>query len=179
MTSEVMPTASELVAKARRNLGRLMLLQIVWFLCFVGGGVFLIWTFWKNSSLPGYCSGGFAGSVLVPASACVHQSYLWPVVLMGLGIVGLMATGYVATRLAFRYLGQSAVAFLRGGRRQHTTMGGPGMGGFPGSPSRFPGPPGGFPGLPGGASSPGGFPPVFNEGLPPGAPGSPTGPPPP
>jgi hypothetical protein len=84
------------------------------------------------------------------------------VLLVLVGIAGLFVTGYVATRLAVKYLGAGAAAFLRSGRRFMGPMdpraGGQNMGG-------------GFPG------STGGMPPGCDAGLPPGTPGSPSGPP--
>ena len=62
------------------------------------------------------------------------------------GIAGLLVTGYVATRLAVKYLGAGAAAFLRGGRRLH------GPGGL--VPGRRPGPDGGLSG-PGRGCAPG------------------------
>jgi hypothetical protein len=97
-----------------------------------------------------------------------------PVTLLVVGILGLIVTGYVATRLAVKYLGAGATAFLRSGRRFMGPMGPRGGGqniggGFPG---------GGFPGGAGGGMPPSGSrAPDFNAGLPPG-PGSPSGPPP-
>jgi hypothetical protein len=83
---------------------------------------------------------GKAPSLAAAVTAgCEHHSYLLGVVLVLVGVTGLLVTGYVATRLAVRYLGAGAVAFLRGGRRM-SPMGprrGPGnAGGFPGGTPR-------------------------------------------
>ena len=48
---------------------------------------------------------------------CELHSYLLAVVLILGGIAALLVTGYVATRLAVKYLGAGAMAFFRGGRR--------------------------------------------------------------
>ena len=159
MGSEVLPTPSDVMAKATRMLKRVMLLQTAWFLCFFVGGVLVVWTAWKNGHLPAICTSGVKATVTLAAS-CEHHSYHWPVLLVLVGIAGLFVTGYVATRLAVKYLGAGAAAFLRSGRRFMGPMdpraGGQNMGG-------------GFPG------STGGMPPVF--GLPPGSPKPPSGPP--
>jgi hypothetical protein len=166
MGSEVVPTPADVMAKATRMLKRVMLLQMAWFLCFFAGGVLTVWTAWKNTRLPASCTSGVRATVSVIAG-CEHHSYHWPVLLVVVGIAGLLVTGYVATRLAVKYLGAGAAAFLRSGRRfagptasrpgGHET-GGQSMGG----------------GRPG---STGGMPPGLGAGLPPGTPGSPSGPP--
>ena len=114
--SEVVPTPSDVMAKATRMLKRVMLLQMVWFLCFFVGGVLMVWTAWKNTHLPAACSTGTRATASVLAS-CLHHSYSWPVLLVLVGVAGLFVTGYVATRLAVKYLGAGAAAFLRNGRR--------------------------------------------------------------
>jgi hypothetical protein len=161
MGSEVVPTPADVMAKATRMLKRVMLLQMVWFLCFFAGGVLMVWTAWRNTHLPATCTSGVRATASVIAS-CEHHSYHWPVLLVLVGIAGLFVTGYVATRLAVKYLGAGAAAFLRSGRRFMGPMdpraGGQNMGG-------------GFPG------STGGMPPGCDAGLPPGTPGSPSGPP--
>ena len=165
-------TPADVVAKATKMLQRVMTLQVVWFLSFVAGGVLGVWTAWKNSHLPAVCTAASRGRastsvIQLYLADCVHHSYLWPVILLVVGVVGLLVTGYVATRLAFKYLGAGAAAFLRQGRRRT----GPPRGGQSSG--------GGFPGAPAGMSP--GFdgapPPGFVGGLPPGNPGSPTGPP--
>jgi len=160
MSSELVPTPGDVMAKATKMLQRVMALQVVWFLCFFAGGVLGVWAAWKNTHLPALCSA--SGSGALPAGGCAHHSYIVPVLLLVLGIVGMLVTGYVATRLAVKYLGAGAVAFLRQGRGRMgpmgTRMGRQNMGG-------------GFPG------SAGGMPPDFNAGLPPGTPGSAPGPP--
>jgi hypothetical protein len=159
MGSEVVETPADVMAKATRMLKRIMLVQMAWFLCFFAGGVLTVWTAWKNTHLPATCTSGVRATVSVIAS-CEHHSYHWPVLLVLVGIIGLFMTGYVATRLAVKYLGAGAAAFLRSGHRfmgptgPHT--GGQNMGG-------------GFPG------STGGMPPGF--GLPRGTPKPPSGPP--
>ena len=161
MGSELVPTPAEVMAKATKMLQRVMLLQVVWFACFMAGGLLTIWTAWKNTHLPAACTAHLVPSATSGAIAgCGHHSYHWPVLLVLVGIVGLFVTGYVATRLAVKYLGAGAAAFLRSGHRfmgptgPHT--GGQNMGG-------------GFPG------STGGMPPGF--GLPRGTPKPPSGPP--
>ncbi|MGA3352880.1 MAG: hypothetical protein ABSD85_06800 [Acidimicrobiales bacterium] len=159
MGSEVVQTPSEVMAKATRMLKRVMLLQMVWFGCFLTGGVLVLWTAWKNTHLPASCPSPGGPPQTAPLSvieSCQHHSYLLAVVLVLIGIAGLFVTGYVATRLAVKYLGAGAAAFLRGGRRFMGPMGprpgGPDMGGgFPGS--------GGMQG--------------FNPGLPPASPPAP------
>jgi hypothetical protein len=160
MGSDVVETPADVMARATRMLKRVMALQVVWFFCFAVGGVFLIWTAWKNTHLPGYCPSGIAppqtaslSQIELFVEGCEHHSYLWPVLLILIGVCGLFVTGYVATRLAVSYLGAGAAAFLRGGRR----FMGP-MGTRPGGP----GAPGGFPG------AAGGMPPGLGTGLPPG-----------
>ena len=165
MGSELVPTPQDVMAKATKMLQRVMSLQLVWFFCFAAGGVLGVWTAWKNGHLPAVCTGSSVGTSSASGNpllaGCTHHSYLLPVTLLLLGIVGLIVTGYVATRLAFKYLGAGAVAFLRQGRRRMGPMGprtgGENMGGFPGSPT--------------------GMPPDLDAGLPPGTPGSPSGPP--
>ena len=153
MGSEVVPTPSDVMAKATRMLKRVMLLQMVWFLCFFVGGVWMVGTAWKNTHLPAACSSGAKASVV---ASCLHHSYSWPVLLVLVGVAGLFVTGYVATRLAVRYLGAGAAAFLRNGRRFTGAAG-------PRGPVRTwvgdsPGPTAGM--------APG-----FDAGLPPGRPG--------
>ncbi|MGD0439375.1 MAG: hypothetical protein ABSB52_01995 [Acidimicrobiales bacterium] len=137
MGSQVLPTPAEVMAKATKMLQRVMLLQVLWFACFMAGGLWTIWTAWKNTHLPAYCSDRVRAGAAAMA-ACSHHSYGGPVILVLVGIVGLFVTGYVATRLAVRYLGAGAAAFLRGGRRFVGPMGPRGGaeymgGGFPGS----------------------------------------------
>jgi len=167
---ELLPSPAEVKAKAITTLKRVLLLQVGWFGCFVAGGVLVLETAWHNNHLPASCSAPRPAAERAAAAGCLHHSFLWPVLLILLGIAGLLVTGYVATRLAVKYLGAGAVAFLRGGR------------GFMGPPA----PPygqdmgGRFPG------STRGTPPGFTAGLPPGPPGppgptgptAPTGPPP-
>jgi hypothetical protein len=159
MGSELLPTPAEVMAKATKMLQRVMLLQVVWFACFVAGSLLTVWTAWKNTHLPVACTSGVHATVSVIES-CQHHSYLLAVLLVLVGVGGLLVTGYAATRLAVRYLGAGATAFLRSGRRFMGPMGprtgGPDMGGG------FPGRTGGMPG--------------FNAGLPPATPG-PTPPP--
>ncbi len=163
--AELVPTPADVMAKATRMLQRVMSLQLVWFLCFSVGGVLAVWTAWKNTHLPASCT--VLNPLLQHASSttaadCAKHSYLWPLVLMLVGITGLLVTGYVATRLAVKYLGAGAAAFLRSGRRFVGPMGpkmsAQNMGAW-------------FPG------SSGGVPPEVKGGLPPGTPGSPSGPP--
>jgi hypothetical protein len=159
--SEIVQTPADVMAKATRMLKRVMLAQMGWFLCFLAGGVLMVRTAWKNTHMPAVCRAGSP----ISSAACAHHSYLLAVVLVLVGITGLLVTGYVATRLAVKYLGAGAAAFLRSGRLFMGPMG-PRPGGG--------GPAGGFPG------QPGGMPPGFNRGLPPGTPPSgPPNPPPP
>ncbi|MGD0944397.1 MAG: hypothetical protein ABR972_09010 [Acidimicrobiales bacterium] len=165
MGSEVVQTPADVMAKATRMLKRIMLLQMVWFLCFLAGGVLTVWTAWKNAHRPSACPRGSGPSQTAPLSvieSCAHHSYLLPVVLVLIGVGGLLVTGYVATRLAVNYLGAGAAAFLRSGR----LFMGP-MGPRPGGQDMG----GGFPG------QTGGMPPGFHSSLPPGTPRSPSGPP--
>ncbi len=161
--SEVLATPAEVMSKATRMLQRVMVLQVVWFVCFVAGGLLTVWTTWKNTHLPSACAGHVVRGGTALASGCGHHSYLWPVLLVLIGIIGLLATGYVATRLAVKYLGAGAAAFLRSGRRFVGPMG-------PRAGTQDMGE--GFP------DSTGGSAPGFSAGLPPGTPGSPSGPPP-
>jgi vacuolar-type H+-ATPase subunit I/STV1 len=148
-------------------LKRVMALQVVWFLCFLAGGVLVIVTAWSNNHLPASCNGqggalGKAGVVAAVTAGCERHSYLPAVLLILLGVGGLLATGYVATRLAVGYLGEGAMAFLRNG---HFFAGPTG--------SRSDAGPSGFPGGarvvgPGPAS---GLPPAGLEQPPPGATG--------
>jgi uncharacterized membrane protein YgcG len=112
------------MGKALKMLQRIMLLQMVWFLFFVAGGVLVGWTTWSNKHLPAACS---APSRLarhnLAASACATHSYELPIILVLIGIAALFVTGYVATRLAVKYLGDGAMAFLRNGRRFVGPMG--------------------------------------------------------
>jgi hypothetical protein len=162
MGSELVPTPADVMAKATKMLRRVMSLQIVWFLSFFAGGAVGIWTAWKNTHLPASCVDLQGGPLVGTLPGCTHHSYVLPVVLLVVGIVGMMVTGYVATRLALKYLGAGAVAFLRQGRRRA----GP-MSSRMGRPGPNMGTP--FPGV--------GPPPDFDAGLPPGTPGSPSGPP--
>jgi hypothetical protein len=115
VSGQVVQTPAEVMAKARGMLKSVLLVQVVWFLCFIAGGVMLVWTAWENTHRPAVCPGAVRLAPGVIAS-CAHDSYLWPVLLILVGIVGLLVTGYVATRLAVKYLGAGAMAFLRGGR---------------------------------------------------------------
>ena len=149
---ELLPTPAEVKIEAVKTLKRILLLQLVWFGCFLAGGVLVLQTAWHNNHLPAACN-SLHGP---PIPSCGHQFYLWPLLLILLGIAGLVVTGYVATRLAVKYLGAGAVAFLRGGRGYMGPMGprqaGQNMGG------------GGFP------RSSGGDPPGLDDGLSPGPP---------
>ncbi len=95
-----------------------MFLQMVWFACFVAGGLLLVWTAWKNHHLPAVCSGragpavAKAGTVAAATLGCELHSYLLAVVLILGGIAALLVTGYVATCLAVRYLGSGAIGIL-------------------------------------------------------------------
>ena len=151
---EVLATPAEVKAKAIRTLKLILLLQVVWFGCFIAGGVLVLQTAWHNNHLPAACS----SPIRSLAAACAHHGYLWPLLLALLGIAGLLVTGYVATRLAVRYLGEGAMAFLRGGRG----YGGP-TGPRPGAHDMG----GGFP-LSFGGSLPG----AFDSDPPPEPPGS-------
>jgi len=42
MGSELLPTPAEVMAKATKMLQRVMLLQVVWFVCFVAGGLLTV-----------------------------------------------------------------------------------------------------------------------------------------
>ena len=137
---EVLATPSEVRARATRILKRILLLQLAWFACFVAGGVLIMKTAWDNAHMPSACSSGVRLAPSVIAS-CLHHSYEWPVLLLLVGIAGLVVTGYVATRLAVKYLGAGAAAFLRGGR----LFMGP-VGWYPGSGGQGRGPGDGFPG---------------------------------
>lgn len=132
--TRVMATAAEVKARAVRVLKRILWLQVAWFLCFVAGGVLVIRTAWDNAHLPSVCAA--ADAARRTAATCAHHSYSWPVLLLLLGIVGLLVTGYVATRLAVRYLGEGTAAFLFGSRRFQRPAdfgrGGPGGPGGPG-----------------------------------------------
>ena len=150
--AEVVPTPSEVMAKATAMLHRILAVQFVWFLMFCTGVVLALWSAWENghetrcvvSSVP-------AGGTV--AATCGQQHAYWlPIVLMLFGIGALLVTGYVATRLAVRYLGAGAAALLQGaGRRSRWAPGAgrqrPGgsdaIGGPVGSP------PGGLPADPG------------------------------
>ncbi len=163
--AEIVRTPADVMAKATKMLQRVMSLQLVWFLCFSVGGVWAVWTAWKDTHLPAACSAFNPLLQHAPSTTiaeCAKHSYLWPVALMVVGITGLLVTGYVATRLAVKYLGAGAAAFLRSGRRFMGPMGpkpgAPGMGAwFPGSSDAMP--------------------PEVKGGLPPSTPGSPSGPP--
>jgi hypothetical protein len=144
MGSGIVPSPSEVMTKATRMLKRIMLLQMVWFLCFVAGGAMVLRTAWENNHLPARCTAGSLPQRAGVIASCAHHSYLLAVPLVLIGIAGLFLTGYVATRLAVRYLGEGAAAFLRGGRRFMGPMGprtaGPNMGGGfapSGSPSGY------------------------------------------
>jgi hypothetical protein len=141
---EVLATPAEVKAKAIRTLKLILLLQVVWFGCFIAGGVLVLQTAWHNNHLPAACSSPIRS--------------LAALLLALLGIAGLLVTGYVATRLAVRYLGEGAMAFLRGGRG----YGGP-TGPRPGAHDMG----GGFP-LSFGGSLPG----AFDSDPPPEPPGS-------
>jgi len=151
---ELLPTPAEVKTRAIKILKRILLLQLVWFGCFLAGSVLVLETAWHNNHLPAACN-SLRGPAIVPMSGCERHSYLWPLLLVLLGIVGLLLTGYVATRLAVKYLGAGAVAFLRGGPSYMGPMGPrPGghdmSGGFPRSSERAPPglPPGPPPGTP-------------------------------
>ena len=153
----LLATPAQVKARATKTLKRILLLQLVWFGCFLAGGVLVLETAWHNNHLPASCSAPRAAAA---TAGCLHHSFLWPALLILLGIAGLLVTGYVATRLAVKYLGAGAVAFLRGGRGfmgPMATPDGQDMGsGFPGST--------------------GGTPPGFPADLPPGPPGPPPDP---
>jgi len=116
MGSEVVPTPADVMAKATRMLKRVMLLQMVWFLCFFRGR--------RRDGVDGLEEHAPARHVHERgAGHCVGDRELRaPLVplagaLVLVGIAGLFVTGYVATRLAVKYLGAGAAAFLRSGRR--------------------------------------------------------------
>lgn len=141
MDGELVPTPADVMAKATKMLRRVVVLQLVWFLCFASGCVLMVWTAWKNTHLPALCTLAVTIGRSEPVK-CAHHSYLLPVILLAGGIVGLLVTGYVATRLAVKYLGAGAMAFLRGGRRfmgpTSPPAGGQDMGGLPGRAGGLP-----------------------------------------
>ncbi|MGA2530949.1 MAG: hypothetical protein ABSG36_17540 [Acidimicrobiales bacterium] len=143
MKSGIVATPSDVMTKATRMLKRIMLLQTVWFVCFVAGGALVLRTAWENNHLPARCASVSSSRTAPVIASCAHHSYRWPVILVLIGVVGLFVTGYVATRLAVRYLGEGAAAFLRGGRRFTGPMSprpaGPDMGaGLAGKPRHLP-----------------------------------------
>jgi hypothetical protein len=165
----LLATPAQVKARATRTLKRILLLQLVWFGCFLAGGVLVLESAWHNNHLPASCSASRPAAEWAATAGCLHHSFLWPALLILLGIAGLLVTGYVATRLAVKYMGAGAVAFLRGGRGFMGPMAPPDgqdMGsGFPGSTG----------GTPPGFTA--GLPPGFTAGLPPGPPGPPLDPP--
>ena len=142
--------AAETVARVTKIIGRMLVLNIVWFLCFAAGALWTVFTFAHNSSGSLSCTG--------LSSSCGHDSYVLPVALLLVGFLGMPITAVVATRLAIKHVGLGAMAFMRA--RRTNTAGAPWPGGAVGLPGAMPGGPPGFVG-----------------GMPPGAPGTPTGPP--
>ncbi len=100
-------------ASAGRRLRWLVLLQLVWFLVFVIGGVDLVVTLARNGSADlTSCGASFVG-----AGHCTHHhSYVTPVSLLALGFLGFVANGYFTAWVARRYLGRAARFFLGPGR---------------------------------------------------------------
>src|SRR5271165_6741328 len=88
MDGELVPTPADVMVKATKMLRRVVLLQIVWFLCFAAGGVLMVWTAWKNTHLPALCALPVTSGRYGPM--CAHHSYLLPVILLAVGIVGLL-----------------------------------------------------------------------------------------
>jgi len=133
----------------RRKIRWLVLAQCVGMLCLMGGAVWCILVVKHN------------GQTAIGIGT-TQESYVFPVVLTAFGYV-LAMTGFVAARrLALKHFGRASLAGWLGlwrGGRPPGMRGGPGMGGGPGMT--------GTPGMTDG----------FIGGLPPGTPGSPSGPP--
>ena len=83
MGSELVPTPAEVMAKATKMLQRVMLLQVVWFACFMAGGLLTIWTAWKNTHLPAACT-----AHLVPSATSGSDRGLWPSLIPLAGALG-------------------------------------------------------------------------------------------
>lgn len=88
------------LAKATRMIRRVMALQLVWFVMCIAGALMLLVDLVRG------------GSLALPA-----------LFFLG-GFVGLCVTGYIATRLAAKYLGAGANAFLRSQGRAGRGRGG-------------------------------------------------------
>ena len=130
-SAQPVATPTEVLDKAKRMIRRVMALQVVWFAMCAAGGLTIVISLFRGSSAA------------------------YGVLLLFVGIVGIVVTGYVTTRLAAKYLGAGATAFLRSqsraGRRYGATDGGPpGPGSSDGRGDRG-GPPGMLP--PGGTAS--------------------------
>lgn len=107
-------------ARAGRRIRRLLLLQLVWFVVFVIGGIDLVVTLVRNgSSELTHCGGALVGSSNCGGHA--HHSYAWPVGLLALGIVGFILNGYFMAWLGRRYLGRASRFFAGPGNWGSTT----------------------------------------------------------
>ena len=146
MGSEVVVTPGDVMAKATRMLKRVMALQMVWFLCFLAGGVLMIWTAWKNTHRPSSCPSGSA-----PLVAC--RGLRAPLVPLA-GDPG-----------AHRHR-RAARDRVRGDTSRRQVPGRRG-GGLLAERAQFMGPTGPRPGGGGFPDRTGGMPPRFDRGLPP------------
>ena len=107
-------------ARAGRRIRRLVILQVVWVVQFVIGGVDLLITLLRNgSSELTHCGGAIVGSGSCGGHA--HHSYAVPVGLLTVGVLGFVLNGYLMAWLGRRYLGRAS-RFLAGpGARGATT----------------------------------------------------------
>ena len=107
-------------ARAGRRIRRLLLLQLLWFVLFIVGGIDLLVTLLRNGgSELTHCGGAIVGSGSCGGHA--HHSYVTPVALLSVGFVGFIANGYFMAWLGRRYLGRASGFFTGPGNWGATT----------------------------------------------------------
>jgi hypothetical protein len=139
----------EAVRRATKWLAWLSTLQFLWLLVFVAGGGLLVWTAERNGQQDVSGCGGLGA--FGPSPCVHHHSYVLPLVVLAAGLLGFVVNAAIAAQVSIRYLGYGAMRYIARRRRNR----------FDSSSS------GAFTGFPG----------LNDGGLPPGTPGSSTGPP--
>ncbi len=107
----------QLVAREARLLVWLTVAVGMWFVCFVAGGAWLAYRLFHSvqSSCP-YGLPGCGGS---------NASVTGPIVVLAVGFVGFLVTGFAASIVSVRCLGRAATSFLRARRTPQPPTGEP------------------------------------------------------
>lgn len=114
----------QLITRGTRLMTWLTAVAGAWFLCFVGGGAWLVYR--------SFHSAGFSCTPGVSSCAAHDPGLAGPIALVIVGFVGFFVTGIVASIVSVRYLGRGATAFLRTRRTPSFPMSSPPP--FPGEP---------------------------------------------